>query len=119
MKKIYLTAIITSLLMTHHLCVAQTTEKPLFPVVNWVSKDQNDTVTIQNASNSVILVVITVNKASSPNPAGVDVNHCGNVTHIDAGGSAVCTSNNSTYPVSFKSDSATTAASGTYQIKQQ
>ncbi len=92
-------------------------EKTCFPAINWVSKSSNDIVTIQNGNSTSILIVVTVNKTTST--AGLNVNNCGSTTHIDSGSSAVCYSSDATNPVSFKSDSATTSVSGTYQIKQQ
>ena len=88
-----------------------------FPLATWVSKSSNDAFTIQNGAGITIVVMITVNGVS-PNDPGVNVKNCGTTAHINAGSSAVCTTNDSANPVTLNSDSAK-PATGTYQIKQR
>src|SRR5579872_930040 len=93
-------------------------EKASFPPVNWVSKNSADTITIQNGTGAAIVIEITVNSTSSSGVRGIVVKNCGATTHIDAGSTGICTTNDPANPVNFNSDSATDPASGTYQIKQ-
>ncbi|VVC74975.1 hypothetical protein AQUSIP_02490 [Aquicella siphonis] len=87
---------------------------------DWSSKNSNDVVTINNGTGNLLTITITVTKpaTSQPNPAGVNINNCGDTKHIDAGSTAICTTNDSNNPVNFSSDSQTDAASGTYVIAQ-
>lgn len=84
-----------------------------FPQTTWQSKDANDVVTIQNGAGLNIVILITVNKGTS----SVNVKNCGTVTKIEAGSSAVCTTNDDSNPVALSSDNAAQPAGGTYQIK--
>lgn len=93
---------------------ADVTDVP-FPQMNWTSKGSNDPFTIQNGSGTPITIAINVNGGPTNTP-GVNIKNCGNTTHINAGSSAICSTNDANNPVTLTSDS-TMPASGTYQIK--
>lgn len=117
MKKI---ALYIGLFFLNISCFADTlppdsSQKPSFPLTKWISKNPTDFVTIQNGAGLPIIVLISVNKNSS----SVTVANCGTVTKIEAGSSAVCTTNESTKPITMNSDSPSMPAIGDYQIKQQ
>jgi hypothetical protein len=117
MKKIIL-GLISSILSAA--CFAQTTpltedQKISFPLTKWVSKNANDPITIQNGAGLPIVVLINLNKDSS----SVAIKNCGTVSKIDPGSSAVCTTTDAINPVTITSESASLAAEGDYQIKQQ
>jgi len=87
--------------------------------ISWISKNSTDEVTINNGNANKLTITINADKSSNTaNTAGVNIKNCGNTTHIDAGSSAVCTTNDASNPVSFSSDSQIYKASGTYVIKQ-
>lgn len=90
-----------------------------FPMVTWVSKDPNDVMKIENGASTPILVVITVNRDSQGNLAGINIRNCAKTTHVDPGSSVICYNTDGNLPVSFNSDSGLKGAAGTYQIKQQ
>jgi len=100
-------------------CFADTppdnSQKPSFPLTKWLSKNPNDLVTIQNGAGLSLVILINVDKNSS----SVTIKNCGTVAKIEAGSSAVCTTNDATNPVTINSDSPTLPAVGEYQIKQQ
>lgn len=88
--------------------------------VPWISKNSADTVTINNGNGNKLTITINVDKNPSiTNPPGLNVNNCGNTTHIDAGSSSICTTSDANNPVSFRSDSPTYKVTGTYIIKQE
>ena len=117
MKKIILGII--SLILIVAPCFADTlpdsSQKPSFPLTKWLSKNPTDSVTIQNGAGLPIIILVSVDKNSS----SVSIKNCGTVTKIEAGSSAVCTTNDATNPVTINSDSPNTPAIGEYQIKQQ
>jgi hypothetical protein len=90
-------------------------EKQFFSITNWLSANTNDVITIENGAGLLVIILITVDKNSS----GVAVKNCGTVTKINAGSSALCASSDPANPISLSSDSPSTPAKGTYQIKQQ
>lgn len=88
------------------------------PLVTWMSKGTSDVVTIQNGSGLPLMIQINVN-GPVPTAGGITIKNCGTTTSIKAGGSAICQSSDAENPVSFSSDSPSTPASGTYQVKKQ
>jgi hypothetical protein len=88
-----------------------------FPQANWVSKNSSDSFTIQNGAGTPIVIQINVG-GSAPNAAGVNVKNCGETTHINAGSSTICSTNDANNPVTLTSDG-NNSAYGTYQIKPQ
>ena len=94
---------------------APVTQVPSFPQANWLSKNSNDPFTIQNGAGTPIVIEINVG-GSGPIAAGVNVKNCGETTHINAGSSTICSTNDATNPVTLTSDG-TNPAAGTYQIK--
>ena len=90
---------------------------PTFLQTKWISKNSNDPVTIQNGAGISLVISITVNPGPSV-AAGVNVKNCGTTTYIAAGSATVCSTNDPNNPVTLTSDSATTPATGTYQLKQ-
>ncbi|MBX3709704.1 MAG: hypothetical protein KIT56_05125 [Gammaproteobacteria bacterium] len=91
---------------------------PMVPI-NWSSNDSTEEITIHNGSGNNLTITITVDKnnASDVSP-GVNIKNCGETKHIDAGSSAICTTNDPSNPVSFSSDSQTAKAAGTYIVNQ-
>lgn len=81
---------------------------------NWISKNTNDTVTINNGPSLPVQVTIVVDKPS----AGINLKNCGTTSHVDAGSTALCASQDASNPISFTSDSGDQPATGHYQIKQ-
>lgn len=119
--KLILIGFCFAILMSFTLVYAQaivTTEKASFPMMQWVSKNTNDIVTIQNGNSVPIVIMITVNGNTHPNPPGITIRNCGSTTNIKAGSSSLCYNSDAANPVTFSSDSAT-PVDGTYQIKQQ
>lgn len=92
------------------------TANPKLPIVNWVSHPGEE-IKIENGNGAKIMIQITV--TGSANAPGVTVTHCGQTTSIKSGSSAICTTNDSSNPVTFVSDSTTEASMGTYQITEQ
>jgi hypothetical protein len=90
---------------------------PSFPQANWVSKNSSDQFSIQNGAGTPIVIEINVG-GSGPNASGVNIKNCGETTHINAGSSTICSTNDSKNPVTLSSDG-NNAAYGTYQIKPQ
>lgn len=91
-------------------CVAETQD---FSPTSWSSKSTDDTVTIQNGNAVPIIVEITVNGGG----AGINLQNCGNTSHVNAGSSAICSNSDSTSPINFSSDTTDKKTSGTYLIK--
>lgn len=87
--------------------------------IPWASKDASDKVTVGNGNSANLNIIINVNNDGSKEPAGVNVQNCGDTLHIDAGSSAVCVTKDPRYLVTFSSDKEHTTATGTYQITQQ
>lgn len=99
--------------------VSGSSDKNIFPTVHWVSKNSSDAVTIQNSNGVSLLIVINVDGVGSTGVPGVNIANCGNTTHINAGSSAICETNDANHPVTLNSDNSTIAATGNYQIKQK
>ena len=95
--------------------IPDTDQKQSFPLTKWMSKNPSDLVTIQNGAGLPIIILISVDKNSS----SITVKNCGTVTKIEAGSSAVCTTNDASNPVTINSDNPNTPAVGDYQIKPQ
>lgn len=114
MKKIILImGLITSLTTSFVSAQSETsTDKSAEPLTHWLSKNIDDPVSIQNGAGIQLNIPITVDKGG----AGVSVKNCGTTTHIDAGSSTMCSTNDSKNPVTLTSDSGTVAATGTYQM---
>lgn len=93
-------------------------EKTCFPAISWMSKSSSDTVTVQNGNGTPILIVITMVKSGETDTSAINVKNCGTTNRLAAGSSVICSNSDANNPVSFSSDSASTAT-GTYQIKQQ
>ncbi len=102
----------------HAANLVQTASEP-FPTVNWTSKNAAEEVTIQNGTGASLVIQIKVKSDPTLKLTGVDVKNCGETVHINAGNSAVCTTNDPKNPVTLKSDSMNAPASGEYQTKQQ
>jgi hypothetical protein len=100
-------------------CFAQdasdSSDKTSFPAMAWQSKSSSEPVTIQNGAGLPIVILINLNKDSG----SANIKNCGTVTKIEAGNSAICTTNDDSNPVTITSDSSTHSASGIYQIKQR
>lgn len=79
----------------------------------WISKSSNDTVTISNSTGLQVQVTIVVDKPGS----GINLKNCGNTSHVDAGSTVVCLSQDPNNQINFTSDSGS-PATGTYQMKQ-
>lgn len=115
--------ILGTLLLAAPLSYAQVSTSVTSPTetttsVQWVSKDSNDPVTIANGTGLALTIQIMVN--ASPNKVGgIDVKNCGDTSHVDAGSSAICSTNDASNPVSFASESATEPASGTYTVSKK
>lgn len=88
------------------------------PAIPWASNGATDKVTIENGNGAELNIVISVNDDASSDPAGINVQNCGDTKHIDAGSSAICVTNDADHPVTFSSDKER-AATGTYLITQQ
>jgi len=84
-------------------------------LVHWISKDGNDTVSIQNGSGLTLTINIHVNSGG----AGINIVNCGSTFHVNAGSTVLCSSNDPSSTVSFTSDASDVPATGTYLIKQQ
>lgn len=120
MKKILITSCLFCVLsLSYSQPPTAKIEVPPEPVL-WVSKNSNDVITINNGNGNSLTITINVDKnpMAGNNVPGISINNCGDTRHIDAGSSAVCSTNDAANPVNFNSDNATTAASGTYTIKQ-
>jgi hypothetical protein len=112
-KIILIIGLITSLTTTLVSAEAETsTDKTTQPLTHWLSKNVDDPISIQNGAGIQLNIPITVDKGG----AGVTVKNCGTTTHIDAGSSTMCSTNDSKNPVTLTSDSGTVAATGTYQM---
>lgn len=119
MKKL-ITVFLTVLAILPIITFAQpnVTESATFPIVNWTSKNTNDPVSIQNGAGTPILIQINVSGAqANANGHGVSVRNCGTTTHINAGSSTICETNDNKNPVTLTSDDNNIPVSGTYQIK--
>ncbi len=88
-----------------------------FPLVRWMSSNQQDTITIENGNNMSIAVSITVDKSTS-NSAGIIISNCGGTSSVSAGSTAVCYNNNGVTPITFSSESSN-IATGSYQVSQR
>lgn len=119
MRKIFLIACLSLVQLSYAQPPAAKIEVPPEPTF-WSSKNSNDIVTINNGNANHLTITINVDKnpIAGNNVPGVTINNCGDTKHIDAGSSAVCSTNDPANPVNFSSDNATSAASGTYIIKQ-
>lgn len=86
--------------------------------IDWISKNSSEEITINNGTGNKLIITINVQKITTgTKTTGVNIKNCGNTTHIDAGSSGICSTNDPVNPVSFSSDSATDPATGTYNIK--
>jgi hypothetical protein len=94
------------------------TVKATFPPSNWVSLGTNDTVTVQNGAGIAIVVFISVDRVNVNSP-GINISNCGTTTHVDAGSSTVCSTHDSTNPITFSSEKDGKRATGNYQVKQE
>lgn len=81
------------------------------------STNSRDAVTIANGSDSSIQVVIYVDRGDSQTTTGISVQNCGEVTHVAAGSTAVCSTSGGNTPILITSDNGAKSASGSYQIK--
>ncbi|MEO8400511.1 MAG: hypothetical protein ABI597_01785 [Gammaproteobacteria bacterium] len=115
MKNILLAAgILVALASTpYSFAQPETSDKILGSLTNWLSKDSTDLVSIQNGTGIHLVITITVNRGG----AGVSVKNCGTTTHIDAGSSTICSTNDAINPVTLSSESGTSPATGTYLVK--
>lgn len=84
--------------------------------INWISRSNEDVITIQNGTSLSLIVTINV---ANDSEAGVNVTNCGTTTHINPGSSAICSTSDAASPVNFVTDGYNKAAQGTYQIRQQ
>lgn len=84
-------------------------------LASWSSKDNSDTVTVQNGTGLQLIISISVDKKG----VGINIKNCGTTNHIDAGSTAVCASRDPANPVNFSSDTGEKEAMGTYEIKYQ
>jgi hypothetical protein len=109
-----------SMAYAQQIVVEQPTAPPVASsqLIPWASNGGSDKVTIENGNGASLNIVINVNDDASPDPAGINVQNCGDTKHIDAGSSAICVTSDSKNPVMFSSDEEY-AATGTYQITQQ
>ena len=89
-----------------------------FPSSPWVSTGPDDNVSVQNGAGISIVVLINVDRANANSP-GATIKNCGTTTHIAAGSSSICTTNDANNPITISSDTSGKRASGSYQIKQQ
>ena len=115
MKKI-IAMLLAASVMIPIVLFAQPNEAASFPVVNWISKNSNDPISIQNGAGTTILIQINVSGGGASAP-GVTVKNCGTTTSISAGSSTICETSNNKSPVTITSDNPGTPATGTYQIK--
>src|SRR5258708_7182458 len=115
MNKVLMVSLISAAVFTSTFVNAQTTvvEKFSFPLVNWLSKNINDDIKIENGTSAAIVVQINVDK----NSANIIIKNCGETSQIKAGSTAICLTNDAKNLVSFSSDNSTHPAFGNYQIK--
>lgn len=93
-------------------------DQTTFPLTNWISKNSNDPISIQNGAGTRIFIVINVSGGGA-NAPGVTVKNCGTTNYIKSGSSTVCETNDNKNPVTLTSESVSVPATGTYQIKTQ
>lgn len=101
------------------LCANVLAQAPAAPpplLINWVSQDSSQEVTIQNGTAAALTVQINVIDNVSSDAPGINIKNCGTTTHADAGTTVICRTNDPHNPITFSSDSPTVQATGTYQI---
>jgi len=108
-------AVIVTSIFLICLAYAQEQNQPsLTAPQKWISKTSNDTVTINNSAGVQLQVTIVVDKPGS----GINLKNCGNTSHVDAGSTAVCLSQDPNNQINFTADSSAQPATGHYQMKQ-
>jgi hypothetical protein len=132
MKKISLLLFSLLLLLTTNAFVlAETVVSAVVQTpIQWISKTSSDVITINNGNSNDLTITINVNKPpviivnnnvinnnQGNIPPGINIKNCGDTKHIEAGSSAICSTNDASNPISFSTDSQT-PVTGTYIIKQ-
>ncbi|MBA3660205.1 MAG: hypothetical protein H0W64_00575 [Gammaproteobacteria bacterium] len=87
----------------------------MFPAVNWISRNTNDSVVIQNGTSLTLVVMIVVNMGV--NASGVFVTNCGTTLRVNPGNVAICATNDATKPITITADNSNNPATGIYQIR--
>lgn len=107
-----------------NITVAQEMKKLGFTPLSWHSQDTKDIRKIEAGSGltAYYLVQIYVNdmyNGMGPNPGGIALKNCGNVTHVKPGSTALCMISYSNPVVTWTADSDESPASGLYQISER
>jgi hypothetical protein len=87
----------------------------------WSSTKAGDDVRIEGPTDSdsqYAFVVQISPERDDPYLTGINVQNCGNITHIDAGSSAICMLTYKNHVIIFSSDKDNMSAHGLYQIEK-
>lgn len=90
-----------------------------FNPVSWKSNNNLDYVSVEGPANVEFFyaVQIHVDHSIGYPVAGINIHHCGAITHVNAGSTVICFLNKSNPALQFSSDSETIGTTGVLQIE--
>jgi hypothetical protein len=93
-----------------------------FASISWILKNPDDSVVINNGTGQSLAIFISTyvydQGFSQPKLAGgINIQNCGDTTHVALNSSVVCYTRDSAHPIIFSSDNSQGSA-GTYQIER-